>query len=91
MATPWGTSMQSPAAHTPAHDVAIRSSTMMRTAARSALPRPRFTASIETSSPDPLLTMMSPEMLATLTRPSRPTRIFREKRSVCSEPWLRHW
>src|SRR3954464_2498276 len=34
---------------------------------------------------------MSPEMLLTLTRPSRPSFSFREKRSVCSGPRSRPW
>src|SRR3954453_1803627 len=34
---------------------------------------------------------MSPEMLLTLTRPSRPSFSFREKRSLCSAPRSRPW
>ena len=49
-----------------------RSSTRISTLASSLRsPRVRLTASIETSSPEPAVTTMSPEMLAMLTRPSR--------------------
>jgi hypothetical protein len=62
-----------------------RSSISITTLASSLLgPRVRFTASSVTSSPEPAVTTISPEMFESVTRPFAPILNCREIRSVSS-------